>query len=224
MDKKSILSSDECNFLSNIMLSETGLFNYNGGQSSVYNRFVDNNVTNLKELFVLINNDNFNFGADKMGDNYYIHYEIKGIIMLLQYKYLGIVQQDFNELMNFKINTCYPVAMSSFETGYPGKIFNSILKNKLINNDTKTYIFSLYKTLKSCGFDNSSTKALIDYAFAQKIMDISLGDYLLSIDLDDIKKYFKRIPQEYIPFLNVYNIIMEYYNFSKKEKQGFNYR
>ena len=34
-----------------INLEDTGLFNYKGGQSSVYNRFKDNGINTLQELF-----------------------------------------------------------------------------------------------------------------------------------------------------------------------------
>lgn len=65
--------------LEGITLESTGLFNYKGGQSTVYNRLHDNNITNLKELFLAYDLD---YGKNELKNNhnYYIHNEIDGII------------------------------------------------------------------------------------------------------------------------------------------------
>ena len=52
--KKENITLEEL-MLKNITLEDTGLFNYKGKQSTVYNRFIDNNIKTLKDLFDKIN-------------------------------------------------------------------------------------------------------------------------------------------------------------------------
>lgn len=44
------ISIDEL-ILSTIKLEDTGLFNHTGGQSTVFNRLIDNNIKKSKQLF-----------------------------------------------------------------------------------------------------------------------------------------------------------------------------
>ena len=73
---------------------------YKGGQSTVYNRLHDNNITNLKELFLTYDLD---YGKNELKNNhnYYIHNEIDGIITLLKYKFLGIDSENLEMLLNY---------------------------------------------------------------------------------------------------------------------------
>ena len=82
-----------------ITLENTGLFNYKGKQSSVYNRFKANKINTQKDLFYIINNNSLNYGNNELNENFYIHDEIDGIISLLKFKYLGIIPEKLNELL-----------------------------------------------------------------------------------------------------------------------------
>ena len=199
-------------------LEDTKLFNYKDRQSTVYNRLTDCNITNLKELFSSYDNNTINYGKDKLGRNYYIHNEIDGIISLLRYKYLGIVPEKLKELLEFEININYYIRISPYNYNYPGDVFNTVYQNEFIHPDIFHKIDEFYKTLKSCGFDQSSTKALIDIAYEEQITNTSLGNFLSNISPNKIKEKLKKVPQEYIPFTNILNIILDIYKAYQQAK------
>ena len=76
--------------LESITLENTGLFNYKGKQSTVYNRLKNNNISTLKELFDLYDSNSIDYGKNELKYNYYIHNEIDGIVALLKFRFLGI--------------------------------------------------------------------------------------------------------------------------------------
>lgn len=198
-----------------ITLEDTGLFNYKGKQSTVYNRFKDNNIKTLKDLFDKLNNNELNYGKNELKNNhnYYIHNEINGIITLIKYKYLGIIPESLNNLLNYQINANDRITYfhPHPDYGFPGTILNNVYGNEYINEETLKKINELYKVLKSCGFDQSATKALIDIAYEEKINNISLGEFLSNLSLEKINNQFKKINQELKAFLNILNIILDYY-------------
>ena len=63
---------------------------------------------------------------------------------------------------------------------------------------------------KSCGFNFTCSKALIDYAFYKKIKTEKLGEFLINVDVNEIKSFFDKVPNDYIVFLNIYNILNKY--------------
>lgn len=205
--------------LEGITLESTGLFNYKGGQSTVYNRLHDNNITNLKELFLAYDLD---YGKNELKNNhnYYIHNEIDGIITLLKYKFLGIDSENLEMLLNYRIHMNFNIKISNVHRkyGYPGDVCYSIYGNKLILPQIFNVVDELYKVLKSCGFDQIGTKALIDIAYEQRINDISLGEFISNLSLDIIKTRFAKVPQELKPFLNTLNIIIDFYKNHNKEE------
>lgn len=202
------ISIDEL-ILSSIKLEDTGLFNHTGGQSTVFNRLINNNIKTLKQLF---DENQIQYGPNKMGDNYYIYDEIDEIIRLLKYKYIGVYPEQLKELLEFKVNTCLMIATSSIDYGFPGKIFNALIRNKNTRHLAYAYINEFYKTLKSCGFNQTCSKALMDIAYSQKITGVTLGDFLSNLDLEEVKQLFAKVPQEYPVFVNILNILVYFYN------------
>jgi len=205
--------------LTTITLEDTKLFNYKGRQSTVYNRLKDNNIHTLKDLFEKHNNNSINYGKNEFrhNHNFYIHNEIDGIIALLKFKYLGIIPENLNELLNYQINMNFTTHISPYSSfGYPGDLLKSLSS---INNDTIiNNIYSFYKTLKSCGFDQSATKALIDIAYEEKLDNLTLGEFLSNLSLEKINKKFEKVERELKPFLNILNIILDYYkNYYQKQ-------
>lgn len=199
-----------------ISLEDTKLFNYKSHQSTVYNRLRNNNITNLKELFTSHNNNIINYGKNELKSNhdYYIHNEIEGIISLLKYKYLNIIPIKLKELLNYKINTNHNIIINPYHQKYnhPGNILYSVYENPLINKSTLNAIDKFYMILKSCGFNQVGVKALIDIAYQEKINDITLGEFLSNLSIDKIEDKFSNIKPELKPFLNILNIILDYYN------------
>ena len=212
--KKENITLEEL-MLKNITLEDTGLFHYKGKQSTVYNRFIDNNIKTLKDLFDKINQNELNYGKNELKNNhnYYIHNEINGIIELIKYKYLAIIPDSLNNLLNYQINATdrityfYPHP----DYGFPGTILNNVYENEYIDEETLKKIDEFYKVLKSCGFDQSATKALIDIAYEEKINNISLGEFLSNLSLDKINQKFKKVERELKPFLNILNLLLDYY-------------
>lgn len=194
--------------LNQITLEDTGLFNYNGGQSSVYNRLKANGINNLEDLFMKFALKQINCGKDKLGKNNYIHDEINGIINLLIYKYLGKIPDNLNVLLDYKINMNISVSIFPYTSyGFPG----DVLKNIDNRSFTAERIDSFYKKLKSCGFDQTACKALIDIAHEEQINNISLGEFLYNLDEDKLRKRFEKVQRELIPFLNILGIIVDFY-------------
>lgn len=198
--------------LKSIRLENTGLFNFKGNQSTVFNRLKDNNITTLEDLF---KTNQIQYGSKKMGDNYYIYEEIDGIIRLLKYKYLGIYPEELKELLNFKINTFKNITIVCCDYGYPGKIFNTAFRTSKNKNIIFQYVNEFYRVLKSCGFDQTCSKALIDIAYSNNINDVSLGEFICNLNPEEVKGIFSKVPQEYPIFINVLNIIVYFYNNEK---------
>ena len=167
-----------------ITLEDTGLFNYKENTNHVYKIFKNNNIKTLKDLFEKINNNELNYGKneEKINHNYYIHNEINGIISLIKYKYLGIIPSNLNHFLNYQINT----------------------------SEQFKKVDEFYKILKSCGFNQSSTKILIDIAYEENINNITLSEFLSNLQQEQINKKFNKIPQELKPFLNIINILIDY--------------
>lgn len=212
--KENNISIDEV-LLSIIKLDDTGLFNNKGGQSIAFNRLADNNIRTLKELF---ERKNIQYGTNKMNNNFHIYEEIEGIIRLLKYKYLGIYPEELEELLEFKVNVNHPITITSYDYGYPGNIFNTILRSKKTGHMSYQFVSEFYRILKSCGFDLTSAKALLDIAYLNKVQDITLGAFLSNLDEEQVKKVFSKVPQEYPVFVNILNILVYFYNNEIKTK------
>ena len=194
-----------------ITIEDTKLFNYKGKQNTVYNRLHDSKIKTLKDLFVAHQNKTINYGKNNMptNHNYYIHNEIEGIISLLKYKYLRIYPEKLQEYLEYKINFNFDIYISQYSSfGYPGDItkHQNDPRNKLVRNS----IDSFYKILKSCGFNQTSTKVLIDIAYEEKIENITLGNFLSTLSMDKIKEKLKKTPQELEPFQNILKIINDF--------------
>ena len=210
--------------LNTITIEDTKLFNYKGKQNTVYNRFHDSNIKTIKDLFIAHQNNTINYGKNNnpSNDNYYIHNEIDGIISLLKYKYLRIYPENLQELLNYQINFNLKLHISAYsDYGYPGNVIQN--KKNLRNKQHIEIINSFYKTLKSCGFNQTATKVLIDIAYEEKIENITLGDFLSTIPMDKIKEKFKKVPQELNSFLNIIKIInnfQEEYNLLNNQNKS----
>lgn len=197
--------------LNTVTIEKTGLFNYKGRQSTVYNRFSDNNIKTLKDLFLAHQNNTINYGKNNMptNHNYFIHNEINGIISLLKYKYLKIYPENLKKLLNYQINFDFNIYISPYsDYGYPGNVLKSI--NKHTDANIKKTITSLYKILKSCGFNQTQTKALIDIAYKKKLTNITLGEFLSSLSEFQITEKLRKIPGEIQPFINIISIIKDF--------------
>jgi len=197
--------------ISNIFIEDTGLFNYKGNQSSVYSRFKNNNIKTIKNLLDLYDKKELDYGKDRLNDNYYIHSEIEGIIRLIKYKYINEKSNIIEELLNFKIKTDFFPFVISYDTGRPGKILRSA-QNGINKDEICNYINSLYKTLKSLGFNQTCTKFIIDYSFKNRLTNISIKELLEKINLDCIEEYFSYNPNEFIIFNNINRILLNYIN------------
>lgn len=140
--------------LSNIRLEDTGFFNYKGGQSSVYNRLVDNNIKTLRDLFIADDLDQIEYGNDKLGQNFFIHSELKGIIKVLRYKYLNEKSDKLINCLNYKPVNTLLLSLNKIDYGYPGYVFNYTIRHEVKENS----ILEFYKVLKQCGLINSVLK------------------------------------------------------------------
>lgn len=204
-------SRKDYSMFEHIKLEDTGVFNYKGRQSTVYNRFTDSGIETLKDLFELDDLDEINYGADKLLThqwNCHIHKEIKGIITLLRYKYLNEKNDTLTRLFDFNIQTNEYVSINPYsQYGYPGDVF----KSKVWKNKENNFYTKLYEILKSCGFDPSASKAILDDIYNKKIENITLGQYLSEIDINAIKTIFHKVQNEYKVFINVLSILLDYY-------------
>lgn len=216
--KKQNMSVEEL-MLRTITLEDTKLFNYKGKQSSVYNRFKDNKINTLKDLFDKYDNHTLKYGLNELNENFYIHDEIEGIITLLKFKYLGIIPEKLKELLNYEINFNFTINISPYSSyGYPGDVFKTVHSELFPYHNILLNVDSFYKVLKSCGFDQSATKALIDIAYEEKTSRTTLGEFLENLSIDKINEKFKRVPQELTPFLNILKIILDYHKEYNKTK------
>lgn len=198
-----------------IYLENTGLFNYKGKQSTVYNRLRNNNITNLKELFFAYDSGTIDYGKNelKSNDNYYIHNEIDGIVTLLKFKFLGIRSDKLSLLLDYNINMNYNIMISDVHCKYvfPGDVCYSVYRNEFVLPEIFNAVDEFYKVLKSCGFDQVGVKVLIDMAYEQKIENVSLGEFLCNLPIDMVGEKFVHVPQELKSFLNILNIIRDFY-------------
>lgn len=110
----------------NILIEDTGLFNYKGGQSSIYNRLKESGVNTLQDLFKKYSLRELEYGANKLGDNDYIHNEMNGIISLLSYQYLNVESPQLNECLTTPINVYYSIPVSNYPSGFPGEILKQL--------------------------------------------------------------------------------------------------
>jgi len=195
-----------------IKLEDTGLFNYKGRQSTVYNRFTDCGIETLKDLFELDDLDEINYGNDKLVTsshiNLHIHKELKGIIALLRYKYLNEESNKLTRLFDFRIEANEKISINPYaQYGYPGDVF----KSKVLSNKESNFYTKFYEILKSCGFDQTASKAILDDTHNKKIENITLGQYLSEFDINSIKTIFHKVQNEYKVFINVLSILLDYY-------------
>lgn len=203
--------TDDYSKLKNILIEDTGLFNYKGGQSGIYNRLKESNVNTLQDLFQKHSLGELEYGVNRLADNNYIHNEMNGIIRLLSYEYLNEESINLNECLNTIINAHYAVNVSQYPTGYPGEIFKAVIRKEYPRSAAYNDVNNMFMLLKSCGFNLTCCKVLIDYAFYKKIKGEKLGDFLINIDLNEIKPYFNKGVNDYIVFFNTYNILTKYY-------------
>ena len=197
--------------LNTITIEDTKLFNYKEKQNIVYNRLHDSKIKTLKDLFQAIENNTIHYGKNniKKNNNYFIHNEIDGIISLLKYKYLRIYPDNLKELLNYQINFNFNIYINPYsDYRYPGNLFKSI--NKETPKNIKENIISFYKILKSCGFNQTATKTLIDIAYKKQLTNITLGQFLSTLTQEEIKTYLRKIPEEIQPFINILRIINDF--------------
>lgn len=195
----------------NILIEELGLFDYKGNQCGIYNRLKESGVNTLQDLFQKYSSRKLKYGDNKLGDNKYIHNEMDGIINLLKYEYLNEESIELNEYLNTIINAHYRITVSSYPTGFPGEIFKAVMRNNYPTSIAYNDVNNLFRLFKSCGFNLTCSKALIDYAFYKQIKEEKLGDFLRGVDVNEIKHFFAKVPNDYILFLNIYNILDKYY-------------
>ncbi len=213
--------------LESISLENTGFFNYKGKQSTVYNRLRNNNITNLKELFMAYDNNTIDYGKDELKNNYnyYIHNEIDGVITLLRFKFLCKDSSRLRKLLDYKIHMNHDIKIDNVHVkyGYPGDVCYSVYGNEFILPDIIDSVDEIYKVLKSCGFDQIGVKALIDITYEKRINDVSLGEFLSNLSLTDVCEKFRCVPQELKPFLNILNTIVDFYKYYNKEENKKRY-
>ena len=201
-----------------VLLEDTGLFNYIGGQSHVYNRFKEVGINTVGDIFANIKPNSFIYVKDQvqgnMSYNYgnrYVKEEINGIISLIKYKYANEVSESLKVILETTIDMDINLNLKPayWRRMYPGDVFKVV--NQETSSPTKEKIDLLYKLLKSCGFDLTGVKALIDIAYKNKISDVSLGEFLCSLDEEVISERFSKKQKELIPFLNILEILVDFY-------------
>ena len=116
----------------------------------------------------------------------------------------------------------YIVSVSDYPTGFPGEIFKAVIRKCYPISVAYNDVNNLFRLLKSCVFNFTCSKALIYYVFYKKIKTEKLGEFLINVDVNEIKSFFDKVPNDYIVFLNIYNILNKYYTeiflYSKKIK------
>ena len=204
--------------LNDVLLEDTGLFNYVGGKSFVYNKLKELGVNTVGDLFINITPNSFIWIKDQIYSNMSYNYgnryrkeEIYGIISLIRYKYANESSEPLKDILETKVDMDIYLKLGPpyWRYMYPGKVFKSISTNTITSIRVK--IDSLYKALKSCGFDLTAVKALVDIAYENKISNMSLGEFLCSLNEETIKETFDKKQSELIPFLNILNILIDFY-------------
>lgn len=204
--------------LSDVLLEDTELFNYRSGKSLVYNRLKELGVNTVEELFTNSTFNSFIWIKDQIYDNMsynygnrYVKEEIKGIISLIKYRYANEVPEFLKGILGTTIDMDIDLNLGPphWRYMYPGNVFKEISANTTPSIREK--IDSLYKALKSCGFDLTAVKALVDIAYENKISNMSLGEFLCSLDEETIRKTFDKKQNELIPFLNILSILTNFY-------------
>lgn len=150
------------------------------------------------------------YGANILEDNNCIHNEMNGVINLLSYKYLNIESTMLNECLNTIINAYYKVTVSEYPTGLSGEIVKAVIRKGYPISVAYNDVNNLFKLLKSCGFNLTCCKALIDYAFYKKIKAEKLGEFLINVDVNEIKSFFDKVLNDYIVFLNIHSILNKF--------------
>ena len=200
------------------LLEDTGLFNYIGGQSHVYNRFKELGINTVGDIFANIKPNSFIFVKDQVYENMsynygnrYVKEEINGIINLIKYKYANEISESLKMVLETTIDMDINLNLGPayWRYMYPGDVFKAV--NQHSRSPIKEKIDLLYKLLKSCGFDLTGVKALTDIAYKNKIRDMSLGEFLCSLDEEVIRERFSKKQKELITFLNVLEILVDFY-------------
>ncbi len=216
----SILSNeyDEKNYITltdellKTSIEETSFFNYKGRQSSVFNRFKDNDINTIADLFRKYDSGIFNYGCNELHDNRFIHNEIDGIVNLLKFRYLGARCQSYDEILNEKVNMNIYLSYVGTSPMYSGNIYRTVCYYE--DYLTKCHvdeIIKLYRLLKSCGFDHAATKTLIDIAYESKVENITVGEFLLTVPIDVLSSKLEKTQRELIPCLKILKEIRRYY-------------
>jgi len=193
------------------LLSDTGFFDYMNNQSSVYNRLRDNDISTLKELFDKDDQDDIIYGKNKANNNFFIDEEVKGMIRILRCKYLNETNEQLNNLLNYNIQTNFYIFSPYPYSNRYGRVFDAMIYYPEEIKTAYPHILAFYKTLKSCGFEQYTCKVLIDYAFFNKVNNLSLGEFLLNLDVENLEKEFVKRKRVYKPFVNVYSTLIKYY-------------
>ena len=184
-----------------INLYQTGLFNPNIRKNIVCNRLAKMGIFTLDKLFELYDKNKLAIGNDRSGNNFFIHEEIKGVVNLLRYKFLG---EDL--LLIKQLSKKYKVSDLEVNLKFGINSIN-ILKNK--------EAFEFYKLLKSCGFSGSNTIAIISDIKENRIGKISLGEYLLEINGSYLPKFRQSSSYEETIFQRKVRLLSEYYSLKK---------
>lgn len=71
-------------------------------------------------------------------------------------------------------------------------------------------INNLYKTLKSCGFNNTITLSIINYIKKENITNITLSEFLSTLSTNQINEILKNNELEIQPFINILRIINDF--------------
>lgn len=195
------------NHLESIKLEDTGLFNYNGGQSTVYNRLKDNQVDNIKDLFSQ-EISTINIGK-ALNNNLFIKEEIEGISSLLRWKYLSETTNSFLENLNYVIPGIYIIDYGIIDYKNPGYTFKLIF-GYYKNRPQFVVFLELYRALKKCGLDIYLVKALLDDIIINDKKDITLAEYFSKLNPDEIINRLHNNPREQEVFLNIIHIIKSY--------------
>ena len=218
------------NPLNLITLEDTSLFDYKGNQSTVYNRLKEQGINTVGDVFTKVTPNMFDsIGEYAFGNksydygNRFVKEEIWGIITLIRYMYADEVSCWFKQLLESNVDMVLPKPLSHHYVsyGFPGDVFKAIDSD--IPQESIARIDFLYKVLKSCGFDKTAVKSLIDIAYERGITNTSLGEFLCSLDVETLEAKFERMQRKYGPFIVILDTIKRFYKIHcKNEKSSYN--
>lgn len=103
-----------------------------------------------------------------------------------------------------------------FLSSIPSKL-DSLLSKMIVTCDE----LDIYKLFRMCGFNDFSSNILMNVIKDCYISDVSLGDFLFTLDMDMIKKYYGDNIDEYNLFINIRSLISDYqkeYLYNKKKR------